>query len=352
MQVLSLIKGSMFISNFTRQNLPRRDDYFRKLSYTCSGPSGQPASTKDGVNVTSSTACLCLRPPHKGTPSTWGWAMWGRYHREVLPARGAGVLLGKAAAAGGCTVLPPPHSEWAERERLAHPPRYLLQGLLPAYWEKHLLAPEPAKAAWRDLMVLPSHNSCKIKLTNSRSAWSTALWLADLPEHQVGWLAQPLPEPDVEASHPEWPHRAALMGFSWWQRRNILLGMITPDSSQCCCQWNHQFSPCLFCPRTGTAQVAISQNLALPLSAVAVQGPCKRGPGMLTEGRVENLPIPATPWALVPHNWAYWTHSRRCSTGSGNCFCTFSLLPNHILGNLSSCNWRWCRTEACNREAC
>lgn len=146
---------------------------------------------------------MCIRPPRQGTPSSWGWATWRTTrHKEALPACGAGVHLCEAAVPGGCAALPPPHSEWAETEREALSSKYPLQGLLPARGEKHLLVPEAVQAAWKHLMVLPSHNTCKIKLTNSTCAWSTARWLANLPEHQVGWLAQPLPERSVEASHP------------------------------------------------------------------------------------------------------------------------------------------------------
>lgn len=94
--------------------------------------------------------------------------------------------------------------------------------------------------------------------------------------------------------------------------------------------------------------------LPLALSAVAVQGPsksyCTPLPWCACPGQGGEAAHPSTPLMLVTPDWTYWTHSRCWSTGSGYCSHTFNPLPDHILGNLTLCNWRWCCAEAYNRE--
>jgi len=67
--------------------------------------------------------------------------------KEVLPACAAGVHLHERAAAGGCAVLSPPCSGQAERKTGAQPPKQLLQGILPAQGENHLLVPAPGASS-------------------------------------------------------------------------------------------------------------------------------------------------------------------------------------------------------------
>lgn len=68
--------------------------------------------------------------------------------KEVLPACGAGVHLHeREQLLGHVLCFPPPCSGQAERKTGAQPPKQLLQGILPAQGENHLLVPAPGASS-------------------------------------------------------------------------------------------------------------------------------------------------------------------------------------------------------------
>lgn len=80
------------------------------------------------MEKTFSTSCLCpLGLLWAHLPPGAGWC-GGSASKDVLPARGTGVHLCKGAAAGGCALLSPLCSGWAERETGGQLPRHHLWG--------------------------------------------------------------------------------------------------------------------------------------------------------------------------------------------------------------------------------